>query len=95
MKDKQETLNEIIPQLKKYLVKKSGGSEVVRALRDTLAPLGLSLKKKNAPYKHQKVVREREMKEFEKRRQKLREDGIVIKKPRNRKKEIRKRKNRF
>ncbi|KAI5190730.1 hypothetical protein NECID01_1097 [Nematocida sp. AWRm77] len=73
-----KTLNELIPQIRKYVTEKTGGAEVIRALRDTLGPLGLKYKSRNIPYKHQKVLQERAEKAAKDKRESLQEQGITI-----------------
>lgn len=75
----RETIREILPQIRKYTAAAIGGAEVIRSLRDTLSVLGLKDKKRNIPYRHQKILREREEKEKEQEKKRLVEQGLVTK----------------
>ncbi|OAG30013.1 hypothetical protein NEDG_01560 [Nematocida displodere] len=88
----KERPRDLIPEVRKYISKRIGGSEVIRTLRDTLDVLGVKPKKKSTTYKHRKVLAERESKAFDERRESLRDQGVIIKKRRNAKEEMRKKK---
>ncbi|KAI5167267.1 hypothetical protein NEIG_02148 [Nematocida sp. ERTm5] len=82
-----ERIKEIIPELRKYAAQRIGGSETIRCLRDSLKEVGLKEKKRNTPYRHQKVVKTREAIEIVKTRESLREQGIILKKKKETKQE--------
>ncbi|KAH9385145.1 uncharacterized protein NEMAJ01_0041 [Nematocida major] len=82
-----ERIKDIVPQIRKYAAARIGGGETIRCLRDTLKEVGLKWKKQNVPYKHQKVLREREKKHAIEERDNLRDQGIMIKRKRLSKKE--------
>lgn len=80
-----ERIKDIIPQIRKYTAEQVGGSEVIRCLRDSLIDGRLQWKKKKVPYRHQKILKERERKENIERRENLREQGIIKPKKNRRK----------
>ncbi|KAI5179993.1 hypothetical protein NEOKW01_0322 [Nematocida sp. AWRm80] len=86
MRPANEKIQSIIPQLRKYLAERTGGAEVIRTLRDTLHSKGLKPKKKNIPYRHQKLLEERARTEFNQRREELRQQGIFLKRKIDKKK---------
>ncbi|EHY64779.1 hypothetical protein NEAUS04_1241 [Nematocida ausubeli] len=86
-KQTNERIKEIVPELRKYAAQRVGGSETIRCLRDSLKEVGLKEKKRNTPYRHQKVERVREKTSEINMRESLREQGIHIKKKRETKQE--------
>lgn len=85
---KNERIKDIIPQIRKYTAQRIGGSETIRCLRDSLRETGLKYKKINHPYRHQRILKERERKQETETRESLREQGIIVKKKENTKERI-------
>ncbi|KAI5186358.1 hypothetical protein NEHOM01_1412 [Nematocida homosporus] len=88
MKSRLTPIKELIPEIRRYAAGQIGGGETIRCLRDTLAQRGLKFPKRNIPYRHQKVIRERNKNEFEQERESLREQGIIIKRSRDKKEDM-------